>query len=298
MFDKAVISSARGNDPYAAAEEAHRLKSLGVREVVLAHLVDVFDDSAESWREQEAAERGFQTQMSAFEDCDMRVHADVPLGHPSISLCETGQQHGARLFVVEAGSTALLGGGLPGDLTSDAFAASQTPVLVRPTRSPAAYCHCDVSNRILFATDFSQTAERAFSSVLEIVRSGGGQVDLLHVWDTDARGRMGELSEGDRRHTVHMGDLRRRLLDAGATEVSIEVVEGSPAEEISCRAGSGEYSLVVIGARGGSATTDGVLGDVSAPVVHDTATPILLVPPAPQEPQAAATARTASAARC
>jgi nucleotide-binding universal stress UspA family protein len=220
-----------------------------------------------------------------------------PIQYRTISLCETGEQHDARLIVVEAGSQALHGAGLPGDLTSDAFAASETPVLVRPSH-PMAFCHRDVSNRILFATDFSETAERAFSALLEVVRGGGGRVDLLHVWDSSTRGEMRELSEADRQHTVHLGDLRRRLLAAGVNEVSIEVVEGSPADEISGRAQTGDYSLIVIGSRGNSGGVDGVLGDVSAPVARDTATPVLLVPPVVPGTRTASATRVGSEAHC
>ncbi len=297
MFDKAIIASSPGNDPRAAAEEARRLRSLGVREVVLTHIVDVFDDAGDSWREQEAAERGFEIQLAALEQHDMRVHADVPLGHPTISLCEAGQQHGARLLVIEAGNAALFGAGLPGDLTSDAFAASETPVLVRP-RHPVAFAHRDVTDRVLFATDFSETAGRAFTALLEIVRSNGGRVDLLHVWDSAARGDINEPSEIGRRGAVQLGTLRRRLLAAGALDVSMKIVDGIPAEEISMRARSGEYSLVVIGSRGGSGQVDGVLGDVSAPVVRDTVVPVLLVPPTATRAPGAASKHATGAALC
>ena len=297
MFDKAIIASSPRNDPRAAAEEAHRLRSLGVREVVLTHIVDVFDDAGDSWREQEAAERGFQTQLAALERCNMRVHADVPLGHPTISLCEVGQLHGARLIVVEAGNAALFGAGLPGDLTSDAFAASETPVLVRPSH-PTAFVHSDVTDRILFATDYSATAARASTALLGIVRSSGGRVDLLHVSDTAERGDINEPTESGRRGAVQLGVLRRRLLAAGAADVSVEIVDGCPAKEIAMRARSGEYSLIVIGSRGGSGQADGVLGDVSAPVVRDTVAPVLLVPPTNARAPETASRHAAGATLC
>jgi hypothetical protein len=87
------------------------------------------------------------------------------------------------------------------------------PVLVfrfRPEAGKAAH-PCDAAGRdftrhILYATDFSDMAEWAFTYVEKIVESGVKNVTLLHVQD---RGKLGKHLEG-RLEEFNQTDRKRR----------------------------------------------------------------------------------------
>jgi len=278
MFETAVIAST-GADSHALHDEVSHLWSLGVREVVLTHCVDVFDDATDSWRTQGDAEDAFTERMSAFESRHMRVHAEVPLGRPAMSLREVSREHAAELIVVGIGDTSLFGSGLPDDRTADIIALSETPVLLRPRQPHRAG---PIAARILFATDFSQAADRAFSALLGVVKSCRGRVDILHVQEPAslAYGVASESVEFDRTCAVRLSRLKEQLLAEGSEEVTTRVISGEPVDELTSWANSGRYNLIVMGSRGRSGQSNGILGDVSGPFVRVSGVPILLVPPA------------------
>lgn len=280
MFDKAIIASAAHGSSHDIERQALTLRGLGVREVVLTHAIDVFDDAGSSWRGQAEAEDAFESQLSAFEACNMRVHAEVPLGHPARLLGEISEKYGAKLIVVDSGNVALSGTGLGLDSAADAIARSETPVLVRPHNTMGAAPR-PIGERVLFATDFSQTAARAFVILVDIVRACGSRVDLLHVQDSEREDMTSARAvvESDRRDALRLSRLKERLLCEGAQGVSIEIIDGSPCEEISKRSLASRYSLILMGSRGSSGQTDGILGAVSEPVTRDSVVPVLLVPP-------------------
>lgn len=280
MFDKAIIASAALGSSRDIEGQVRTLRGLGVREVVLTHMVDVFDDAGDSWRSQAEAEKAFENEMSAFEACNMRVRAEVPLGHPAKLLGEMSDKHGAKLIVVESGNVALTGTGLGPSIDSDVFVRSETPVLVRP-RNVMDLAPRSIGERVLFATDFSQTAARAFIKLVEIVRACGSRVDLLHVQDSTHQDATSAAAvvECDRQDALRLARLKERLLREGARGVSIEIIDSSPAEEISKRSLSSRYSLIIMGSRGSSGETDGILGAVSGPVTRESVVPVLLVPP-------------------
>ena len=95
----------------------------------------------------------------------------------------------------------------------------------------------DFREQVLYCTDFSETAERAFPFVEKIVESGGKRVTLLHVQDRTRiekylAHRLEEFNEVDRHR---LESLRARLEQRGAAEVRIEIPYGSPSRRSSAR---------------------------------------------------------------
>jgi nucleotide-binding universal stress UspA family protein len=276
MFSRAVVTSHHDASKETLAAEAEDLKLLGVTEVVLTHVSDVFTSPSASWSETAVSDDAFALQMSSLEECDLSVTTEAPLGQPAISLREISRAHGAGLIVVDAEDGAIFGYGTSGDISGDLVARSETPVLVRP-RTAGTMCR-PLLSRILFATDFSETAAHAFATLVRLAGAGGGQIDLLHVEDAVASGASGETPRS-RANTVRLGALRERLMQAGAASVETEIAQGSPLQELKTRAEAGRFTLVVLGSKGCSGQADGALGAVSGPLVRATRAPVLLVPP-------------------
>jgi len=139
----------------------------------------------------------------------------------------------------------------------------------------------DFRQRVLYCTDFSETAERAFAYMEQIVASGGKRVTLLHVQDRSRiekylSHRLDEFNTLDRER---LEALRARLEQRGAEKVCIGIPYGYPSQEIVREAGEGDYHLIVMGSRGRGFFAEAFLGSVSHQVVRSAPVPVLLVPP-------------------
>ncbi len=132
----------------------------------------------------------------------------------------------------------------------------------------------------MFCTDFSDTAERAFPYVEEIVECGAKRVTLLHVQDRGRiekylKDRLGEFNEIDRERLQR---LKKSLEQRGASQVQIELPYGLPIQEILRIAERENKSLIVMGSQGRGFIGEVFLGSVSHQVVRRAPVPVLLVP--------------------
>jgi len=134
---------------------------------------------------------------------------------------------------------------------------------------------------VLFLTDFSDTAERAFNYVEQIVRSGGRRVTLLHVQDKSRiYGHLEhKLEEFNRIDRERLERMEKRLMELGDAAVSIELPYGLPKQEIVQRAEQGDYSLIVMGTQGRGYFGERFMGSVAYHVARRTVVPTLLIPP-------------------
>jgi len=139
----------------------------------------------------------------------------------------------------------------------------------------------DLRRHVLFCTDFSETAERAFQYVQRIVESGAGFVTLLHVKDKTRIGRHLEhrLKEFNQTDQERLERLKARLEETAEVDVRIQVPYGHPVEEILRVANEEEDdTLIVMGSQGRGFLAQVFLGSVSHHVVRGAPVPVLLVP--------------------
>lgn len=139
----------------------------------------------------------------------------------------------------------------------------------------------DLRRHVLFCTDFSDTAERAFQYVLRVVESGAQFVTLLHVQD---RRRLAgylehRLEEFNQTDQERLERLKARLQETGEVDVRIQIPYGHPVEEILRVANEEEDdTLIVMGSQGRGFLAQVFLGGVSHHVVRGAPVPVLLVP--------------------
>jgi nucleotide-binding universal stress UspA family protein len=126
--------------------------------------------------------------------------------------------------------------------------------------------------RTLFATDFSENAERAFDA-FEYLRHATEEVTLVHVRSPkDSTGEDGP-SPRDR-----LESLAGRLNEWGL-DTEIQLRRGDPASEILDAEREHEPSTLLLGSRGRSRLRRLLLGSVSEEVVANATGNVFLVPP-------------------
>lgn len=257
---------------------AGALGVLGVQEAVLTHVIDI--DHAEGSASDAGASAVFSHQAEAIEQAGIRVRVDTNVGYPPYAIEQIAEQHGAGLIVIGSRGKGLFVAAFSGSVSSDLVRISTRPILLAvlsalgPSDQSSLVCGRLLS-RVLFPTDLTQLSDLALEYLLQLAPKGLGIVDLLHVVDNttsngvdarrgDARGRLSEMSDA--------------LIDAGASEVRVEVVVGSPERETAKRAQSGGHSMTIMAPRCDE-SSDHPLGGVTHAVIQAATSPVLLIPP-------------------
>jgi nucleotide-binding universal stress UspA family protein len=140
-------------------------------------------------------------------------------------------------------------------------------------------------DKILFATDFSESSEHAFEYALSLAQQFKSQLIILHVINepVDLRGFYvphvsfenleKEIEEGaqkmmERFCTSHVKEF---------SDYSCEIVTGIPYEEILKRAETDKVSFIVLGTQGRSGIDHLLFGSTAERVVRKAKCPVVTV---------------------
>jgi len=259
------------------------LKAWGTREVVLINCFNIRDVGTLAPGLMELSKPAFEKQKKVLEEMGYSVTAKMVLGLPQIEISRQADEYDCSLIVVGSHGHSFSKDILLGGTASAVIHSARRPVLIlrlngHDPEQKGAACNC--LGHILFPTDFSDNAERAFSYVRKIVESGAKRVTLLHVQDREKierhlKDKLEIFNEIDR---GRLERLKTELTSLGARDVEIEIPYGNPKKEIVDRANRPDVALVVMGSQGRGYLEEVFLGSVSHEVARRSKAPLLLIP--------------------
>lgn len=140
--------------------------------------------------------------------------------------------------------------------------------------------------RILVPTDFSPAADRALDMAIELARTFGGTVVLMHTYGipTYAYAGMDALYTAEFMSVLETG-ARTALDEAVLARKGIDVAiatalySGVPWEQILLAVQQHEIGLVVMGTHGRKGIAHALLGSVAEKIVRLSPVPVLTVRP-------------------
>ena len=141
--------------------------------------------------------------------------------------------------------------------------------------------------KILYPTDFSDMAEKAFDYIKQLKAAGGREVVILHVINRriiDGLLRHGMLEKDIEKWQTTAADvgreavaeMRRKLEFIGFT-VKTLIKTGYPAQVILDVEEKENPSIIIIGSHGRSNLSDMLLGSVSDRVIRKSRRPVLVI---------------------
>jgi nucleotide-binding universal stress UspA family protein len=231
-------------------------------------------------KEKQLGEAGFRTRL------------EIPLGEPAYEINRVAKETDASLIVAGTHGESLAKEILLGSVAHRLLQIAEKPVLLIPItilEADNGGRKCDVLfgdlfRHPLFATDFSEPAERAFHYLEHIVaHTHPPEVTLVHVQDPvriqpHLAHRLDEFNRIDRER---LDALETRLKEWGARVVHKVVEFGRPGPLIVEKTRKGGYSILVIGGQGRGYMAEVFLGRVANHVVHRSTIPVLVIPPHP-----------------
>jgi nucleotide-binding universal stress UspA family protein len=278
MFRKILVCSDLSPASDLLLQCLGELVPLGVKEAVLAHVLYVANTPGlEEGLAAEAAPH-LERQKELLEAQGLKVSVEMPVGLPARTLAELAERQDVSLVLIGSHGKGILRAATLGSVSAKLIQMTGRPLLLsRIALLEGERCSLvcrRLFEHILFATDFSETAERALGYVGLIARETGCPVTLLHVLET--KGGRPPLAEEDARLLLEA--KKARLERKGAGRVAAELCAGDPAEVIVRKSQEGGFSLVAMGSQGKGPVKELLIGSVANDVARRAGVPVLLIP--------------------
>jgi len=137
----------------------------------------------------------------------------------------------------------------------------------------------DSLSHILYATDFSATAERAFETLKQITGKYSERITLFHVQSvgrigTDDPQKLDEFNAIDRERLEKRKEILQNHTDA---EIDIKICYGSTAHEILREADESGATLIMMGSQGRGYVRELFIGGVAYKVVRGSTVPVFII---------------------
>ncbi len=275
----------------------HRIPDLvktGLRTAFLLHVINPskaarwmdVDESALA-RCREDAEGRLQMMVDSLKErVDIRFFTFVAVGATHEIIIETAEEQGASLVIMGAHGRGYLQGALIGSVTQKVLRRTRVPLLVARFENPEArveedstFLPRDPCAKILFPTDFSENALRAFRLVRNCRPGVEKEIILLHVQDSRAllphlKHRLEEFNRIDHER---LSELKRQL-DFLGYNVQLVLKTGVPSEEINRLAVEGDVTMIAMASHGKSDLRSILMGSVADAVTQQHVRPVLVIP--------------------
>ena len=141
--------------------------------------------------------------------------------------------------------------------------------------------------KILVPTDFSEYSDAALKYAIDVAREGGGKIYLLHVVHVvqacavDYCFDQGTLDMLEKKSSSSADDMMKRQLelfpDAKSIDITTDVRQGIPYEEILNEQRDKDIDLIVMSSHGKTGLLSHLLGSVAEKVMKKASCPVLLI---------------------
>ncbi len=277
---KAVLATDLSAASEATIENETCLNCLGRIGIDEIHLVTVVPSNVHAGMPGIDFEKRRRTSIANYERvieaAGFDVEAHVVRGTPHRRIRGIAETIGASLTIVGSRGKSPLENRVIGSTARNLARTTETPLLVnrieRGTEDPSVVRQ-QLFRRMLYATDFSENAERAFEA-FSYLRHATQEATLVHVETPKDPG----LSDGEDPES-RLGQLAAQL-DEWEIETRTEVRQGDPADEILAVEDAVDPTTILVGSRGHSRLRRLLLGSTSEDIVARANGNVMLVPPA------------------
>ncbi|MEF8852233.1 MAG: universal stress protein [Haloarculaceae archaeon] len=226
----------------------------------------------------ERTRRALARQRDLLENEGFAVETHVMRGTPHRRINGLADRVDADLIIVGSRGQSPLERRLIGGTARNVARTAVRPLLVQrilESEDDHEVANEHLFQRVLYATDFSENAERAFQQ-FQHLRTPTQEATLVHVAPPERRAGSGDDSVGDAE--VRLDELADELEGMGI-DARTTVREGEAVEEILAAEAEVDPTSILMGSRGRSRMRRLLLGSVSEDVTARAESNVLLVPP-------------------
>lgn len=260
-------------------------RALGLKEVILVHVAPPAEPLADVDTLRSAHQARLGALARAAERHGVTARTEFVTGALGPEVARLAEAHGAGWILVGSRSRSRIREAFLGSGAREILQAAPVPVYLVPISSGAlAAAEADPAGvrpgetgtepdhaRVVLATDFSPTSERAFAWLLRMARHRSLDVLLLHATT--------QALEEDLEAEDALETLAERLREVGARSVRTLVARPAAAEAVLAALQPEPPPLLVLGTHGRGFVKRTLFGSVTREVASRASSPLLLVPP-------------------
>ena len=292
MFTHFIVATDLSPASFTVVRCLEGLKAYGAHQCLLLQCLGSNEAPAISFSSGRAPlEDVLAEQKSMLEQQGYTVVTRTVVGIPKHEIVRIAAQEEYSLIVVGSQGQSMVKEKILGGVAYGVLNKSVKPVLVVPVQKKQGLenecepvTRCRFNDHILFATDFSATADNVFNLVKHLVTQRAGKVTLVHVQDKTKLEQylMARLEMFNQQDRGRLEKLQQDLLTLGSPQIDIEICYGVPYQEVTRIIEERDVQLVVMGTQGRGFAGEFFLGSVSLNVVRHSSAPVLLIPPVVQ----------------
>jgi nucleotide-binding universal stress UspA family protein len=273
-----------------------QFKKFGIKKVTLVNVVSVSFTGERTEFNTEKQKKKLEEYKSALEKHDLTVEADLRSGtyfYPPTEILTSAKENDADFLVIGSRGQSKVQEMLLGSTAAEVLQRSQLPVFLinidvkwgdddnQKRKLFITKTVDEALNHVMHATDFSDTANRAFDVVKSLDEEGKiGKISLIHVQGHHAIALKDPASHEQltNQNRELLEDMRNELSDQTRNNAEIFITFGTPGKEIIQAIQENNVTLIVMGSQGKGFVHEFFLGGVSTQVTRFSKIPVLLVP--------------------
>lgn len=265
-------------------------KNLGLSKVTIAHVHAIrYVGGAEGLEDRLRSDHAPKLERQAQRVRDAGVSASwrLEFGVPYLDIERIARAEGAEAVVLGSHGASWIKEVWLGSIADAILRHVTLPVMVikvnriltLPPQQCSAFCD-SLFGKVLIATDFSPASEGALSFARRLAARSTGQIRLVHVQELSRifphlASRLDEFNREDARR---LEALATELREAGAREVTTEILTDHPVRGILALIELWQPRLVVLGRHGRGKGGRQLIGSTSHDVARESPAPVLVVP--------------------
>lgn len=272
-----------------------QFKKFGTKKVTLVTVVSVSFTGERTEFNTEKQAKKLEEYKTVLEKHDFTVETDLRSGtyfYPPTEILTSAKDSDADFVVIGSRGQSKVQEMLLGSTATEVLQRSQLPVFLinidmkwdddtEVRKLVINKTVTDSLNHVMHATDFSDTADRAYDVVKSLDNEGKiGKISLIHVQGHHAIALKDPASREflTSQNREMLEPMRNELSDQTRANAEIIITFGTPGKEIIQAIEENNVTLIVMGSQGKGFVHEFFLGGVSTQVTRFSKIPVLLVP--------------------
>lgn len=254
------------------------LKSIGLKEIVLVHVIDIRSPGGAAIAFKEYDEQMLDQVKAEIEKTGLQVKPIVALGFPAAEIVQIGQQEKVDLILIASHGKGFIKQRLLGSTAADVIRLSSVPIMVEKyekvdSEACAVMCRNKFA-KVLIPTDFSACAQH----VLKLIKQPMGligEVILLHIIERAESFADLEVIKANRKEEI---ENIKKELEAIGLKVSARIEEGNAPDNIIEIAEQENVTSIFISTRGEGFIKGLLVGSTADAITRKSKRPVVLIP--------------------
>ena len=174
MFSKIIVGSSLSEVSFKTLCCLKGLRQAAAQEVILVHAINIRGAGSLYTQLLKLADPILEEQKKILEEMGFSVEIEVLLGSPHYEINRLAREKNVSLIAVHMTAESLIDDAFVGGVAYEVIQHAEKPVLVMKARTGNGQCEMlcqDILSHIIYPTDFSDNAERAFTYVEELVEA-------------------------------------------------------------------------------------------------------------------------------